>query len=71
MTREDFISLLPRTIICANSHTWKLEILADNKMVKTACYVGPKKIRAGYRSAESFPALYMQMVNYLEQEVFQ
>jgi hypothetical protein len=54
MTKEEFKELLPASITDPVHGLCKLQILADNQLIKTACYINIKKIRFGYRSSNSW-----------------
>lgn len=69
MTRQEFKSLLPKSIEVPGYGTCKLQITSDNKLIKAACYYYSKKVKFGFRQANSFEVLYGLMVDWLEREV--
>ena len=69
ITREEFKSLLPQTIKHERA-VLRLEILADNKILKAATYVGERKFKVGYCECDGFAGLYLMVVEYLEKEIF-
>ena len=70
MTKEEFISLLPASIERPLYGVCRLQILSDNKLVKAACYEHSKKVKFGFRQSQTFALLYLEMVDFLEKEVF-